>query len=189
MRIGIDIDDTISNTFELLVEAALEYDKLFYGGKGFKNENAFKFDEMFYWTKDMAYRFLTERLETVMKKASIKSSVKNVVEKLKNEGNEIIIVTARSNKYYNNPYALSKKWLDDNNVLYDEILVGCHNKGLVCLNNNIDLLIDDLPANCMSAKLYNIDTLLFDNKYNQNETRFKRVSSWDEIYNLLSGVK
>ena len=39
MRIGVDIDDTISFTHKKLIEAALEYDENYVNGKGFKNKN------------------------------------------------------------------------------------------------------------------------------------------------------
>ena len=49
MRIGIDIDDTVSKTNEKLIEAAIEYDKKRVKGKGFRNPDAYSFMEMFYW--------------------------------------------------------------------------------------------------------------------------------------------
>ena len=49
MRIGIDIDDTVSHTNERLVEEAYKYDKEHVKGKGFKNRNAYSFMDMFYW--------------------------------------------------------------------------------------------------------------------------------------------
>ena len=50
MIIGIDIDDTIAKTNERLISEALEFDKKFVRGKGFKNKKAYSFMEMFYWS-------------------------------------------------------------------------------------------------------------------------------------------
>ena len=41
MRVGIDIDDTIANTNELLIDLGLKFDKEYKDGKGFKNKNSY----------------------------------------------------------------------------------------------------------------------------------------------------
>ena len=59
MNIGIDIDDTIASTNEKLIETAIRYDKEVLGGRGFKNKDAYKFVEMFYWDKTNVNNFFT----------------------------------------------------------------------------------------------------------------------------------
>ena len=49
MKIGIDIDDTVANTDERIIQEALKYDKEFVKGRGFKNKDAYTFMEKFYW--------------------------------------------------------------------------------------------------------------------------------------------
>ena len=59
MRLGVDIDDTIALTNEKLIETAIRYDKEVLGGRGFKNKDAYKFVEMFYWDKTNVNNFFT----------------------------------------------------------------------------------------------------------------------------------
>ena len=49
MRIGIDIDDTVSNSNKKIIEEALKYDEEFLNGRGFKDKNGVSFMEKFYW--------------------------------------------------------------------------------------------------------------------------------------------
>ena len=59
MRLGIDVDDTIAKTHQEIVRLALEYDKKYVKGKGFKDRNALYLVDMFYWQVNDAKRFIT----------------------------------------------------------------------------------------------------------------------------------
>ena len=85
-------------------------------------------------------------------------------------------------------YELTENWLKDNNIKYDKLVLESENKDEKCLENNVDIFIDDSVNNC--KKVYNalkIPTFMFDSVYNQKEenTHIKRVFSWKEIYNEI----
>jgi len=54
--------------------------------------------------------------------ASISTEMK-VVQKLKEEGNEIFIISGRNNGEYKNPKQLTEEWLKNNQIPYDQLIL------------------------------------------------------------------
>ena len=174
MVIGIDVDDTICSTNERIIVEADKYDKEILNGSGVKDVTAYEFTKMMGWEEGMKGKFFKDRLEYIMKNAEIKEGAKEIINKLHDEGNKIIFISFRKGKYIKDPYALTKKWLDDNNVKYDKIYVDTGNKVDECIKENVTLFIDDKESHCEDVSNYGIDVLLFTNAYNHNEKRFKK---------------
>ena len=85
MRIGIDIDDTVSHTNERLIEEAYKYDKEYVKGKGFKNRNAYSFMDMFYWNVMDVDNFLKSvRNSKFFNGLNVKDSANEYITKLNN---------------------------------------------------------------------------------------------------------
>lgn len=185
MVIGIDMDDTICSTNELILIEADRYDKEILGGSGIKDENAYEFTEMMGWEKEMKGKFFADRLEYIMSHAEIKPNAKEVINKLHDEGAKIIIISFRKGKYLADPYNLTKSWLDNNGVKYDKIYVDTGCKVDECLENNVNLFIDDKESHCEDVSNANIDVILFTNMYNHSENRFVRKDNWQDIYDYI----
>ena len=83
LRIGIDIDDTICSTNELIIIEADKYDKEELKGTGIKNPLAYEFTEMMGWDKDGKGRFFSDRLESIFNNTMVKPFAKDVINKLK----------------------------------------------------------------------------------------------------------
>ena len=188
MRIGIDIDDTISCTNEKLIEEALKYDKEHVRGKGFKNKNAYSFMEMFYWTVMDVDNFLnTVQGSNFFLDLDVKHEANEYIKKLYDEGNEIIFITRRKNSF--STKLKTKKWLKKHGFKYNKLLMGHSKKGEVCQNYSIDLFIDNDYKNVYDAMSYGVDSIMMGDEYNKDEKEIKRVESWKEIYNYVNEVK
>lgn len=185
MVIGIDMDDTICSTNELIITEADKYDKEVLGGTGIKNIEAYEFTEMMGWEKDMKGKFFKDRLEYIMDHAEIKPNAKEVINKLHEEGNKIIIISFRKGKYLENPTKLTKDWLDRNGVHYDKIYTDTGSKVDECIENDVDLFIDDKESHCEDVSNAGIDVILFTNQYNHAEKRFNRKDNWLDIYDYI----
>ena len=61
------------------------------------------------------------------------------------------------------------KWLDSNNIKYNKIVFSNVNKLKDCLDNQIDIMIEDSISNIKQLKNY-MNILCFDAKYNQSYT-------------------
>lgn len=56
MKIGVDIDGTITNLHNEIIKYGLQYNDYILG-KGIKNENAYRISEIFDWEKDDYVKF------------------------------------------------------------------------------------------------------------------------------------
>ncbi len=188
MRIGIDIDDTISLTNERMIEEAILYDKQFVKGKGFKNKKAYSFMEMFYWTVMDVDQFLNHvRNSKFFLTLPVKQEADRYIKKLYDEGNEIFFITRRKDSFKTK--LSTKKWLKKNGFRYHKLILGCSKKGAMCENLGIDIFIDNDYKNVYDASQYGIDSILMGDEYNKDEKEFRRVESWKEIYDYVNEVK
>ena len=117
--------------------------------------------------------------------------------KLENEGNKIYIITARRNgdewfpdDLKNNVEKITKKWLKENKIYYDEIAFDVKDKGKYCKDHNINFMIEDDPIN-LRKLLYNTNIFVFDYPYNRNKefSNLTRVYSWYDIYYKIKCIK
>lgn len=148
MRIGIDIDNCISNFDDTLLKEYLKHDQKL-RNTGIINENPeYLRKGMFDWTEEEEKNFYNENIENFARNLKPIEDTSYYIKKLKNEGHEIYIITGRNNGEYTNPNELTKEWLDKYNIVYDKLIFtnayDKHAKTEVCLENNIDLMIEDI---------------------------------------------
>lgn len=195
MRIGIDIDNTLTKVQDKLNKAAFDYAISL--GKKIDNydnpledikNNGDTYKKKFQFTYEELKYFLKEIQEEITNNALPRENVKNVIDKLKEDGHEIYIVTARDSEFHDDPYKLSKEWLDKNNIYYDKLIVNAREKSLVCKDKNIDLFIDDQLNNCLSVTNVGIKTIMITDKiHNYNE--ITQLQNWNEIYNYINEME
>lgn len=193
MRIGIDIDNVISNFNDTLLNEYLIYDKTL-RNNGIVNKNAkYIRDGMFDWDEDEDHSFYRNNIEKIAKKLELIEGAKEYIDKLHNDGHIIYVITGRDNGDYTDPYNMTKTWLDSNHIYYDNLILtdayDKHSKTEICLEYNIDVMIDDSKRMCKDIKDNGIRALLMDTPYNRDTNEFERVNSWKEIYNKLSNKK
>ena len=194
MRIGIDIDNVISNFNEVLLEEFLIHDKEM-GNNGIINKNADYITRgMFDWPQEEVYDFYKSNIERIIKKLNPIEGSKDTIDKLKQDGNKIYIITGRDNGEYSDPYTITKKWLDKFNIYYDELILtnayknDKHGKTEKCKKFNIDIMIDDSVNICRDCIENGITTILMDTPYNKY-SNIQRVKSWEEFYRYVSNYK
>lgn len=191
MNIGVDIDNVLSNFNEVLLNDYINHDKEL-RNNGIINNNVY-IRKMFDWSEDEEKQYYKENIERL---ASLFKPIKDCskyIKKLRDNGNFIYIISGRDNGEYSNQYNITINWLKKYNIEYDKlILTNAYNhqeKADICIGNNIDIMIDDSITVCIKCFENNIKSLLFNTEYNKNETRFKRVNNWEEIYNYISNYK
>ncbi|MBS6253079.1 MAG: hypothetical protein KH434_07660, partial [Clostridium sp.] len=107
MKIGIDIDNVISNFNDELLKEYLKHDKEL-RNTGIINENVFIRYGMFDWTEKEETEFYKNNIERIATKLKPLNRASETIKKLKEDGNEIIIISGRNNGEYNNPYKLTE---------------------------------------------------------------------------------
>lgn len=192
MRIGIDIDNVISNFDEMLLETYLIHDKEL-RNTGIINPNAkYIRTGMFDWSNEEELSFYKDNIEGIAKKLKVKEKAKEYIDRLHSDGHLIYIITGRDNGEYSEPYNMTKKWLDENNIYYDNLILtdayDIHAKSLECLKNDIDIMIDDSVRICSDLITSGITTILMDTPYNR-KINIKRVKNWEEFYEFVYSYK
>ena len=182
MRIGIDIDDTIINTWEYFMPMFSEKFNI-------SIDEIKKLPPYYGAIKDLIsineFYNLMKEYEELIYNVSLKENVSKIITKLKEEGHTIIFITARSDNSYTNPYLISKKYLDNNSIPYDKIIVNAREKGPICKEEKIDLFIDDNFKNCTDVSNQGIEVLMMDAIFNKEAQGFTRVNNWQEVYEYI----
>lgn len=190
MKIGIDIDNCISNFDDTLLKEYLKHDKEL-RNTGIINENPKYLREgMFDWTQEEENSFYNDNIENFAKNLKPIVDSSYYIKKLKEDGHEIYIITGRNNGEYKNPYELTKEWLNKYDIVYDKLIFtdayDKHAKSVVCLENNIDLMIEDSVRISLDLISNGIKVYTMNTRYNQKEQTLDRVSKWKEIYERIS---
>lgn len=190
MKIAIDLDNVIANFDDVLLDEYLEHDKEL-RNTGIINENADYIGKgMFDWTDEEEKSFYYSNIERMANELEPIKDAPSYIKKLKEDGNEIYIISGRDNGEYTNPYEDTKNWLNKYGIEYDKLILTNayqkHEKAEECLKHNISVLIDDSPKTCMEAMKRNIKVYTMNTRFNQKVQGLNRVSTWEEIYEKVS---
>ena len=193
MNIGIDIDDTISQTFEYSYPLSKEYTKIVCNRTSKNIEDLFSVNHFYLraindWNQEEEDDFWKKNYKKVIQNVKVKDDAKNVIDKLKENGNKIYLITARMKSEYFDAYEETKKWLKNNEIYYDELIIDVSNKNQVAKSKKIDVFIDDSFENCVSVAKEGIRTFIIDTKINKGleNDNISRVYSWNEIYEKIN---
>lgn len=185
MKIGIDIDDTVMNTFDVIEEAARYFDRYFLENKGYQDITKYDFHERFYWTSEEKKAFFNYfRKNKLYLKAKPKGDALYYLEKLYNEGYEIYFLTRRSKDEKLDILSITKNDLISKGFKFTDCYIGLSKKGEACKNLGIDVFIDDAVIQIEDVNNYDIKTILVDNWYNK-EYKGLRAKNFQEIYNII----
>ena len=181
MNIGIDIDDTITNTYETLIPMiAISYgmnmDKLLAKVPSYKQLRG---------TLPNYRDFMHKNYNKMAKIVPLKVGAVDIINKLREQGHKIIFISARNNDEYSDPYQISYDYLTSNGIQFDKLIVNAPNKAKECVLENIDLFIDDSTMNCKAVKNKGIATLQMDTTFNRNSKELRRVNDWQEVYRIV----
>ena len=194
MNIGIDIDDTISETFETLLPYAQKYTI-----EDLKRESKVHIDgnlgNHFYivymndWNEQEATEFWNKYYGEILRELNIKKFAAEAINNLRKQGHKIYLITARWDMPNDNVKEITRNWLSDNKVEYDELIINASDKLKIVQEKNIDIFIDDSFKNCKNiVDNTNIKVYMMTSRVNSdfNDEKIKRVFSWPEIYDLIS---
>ena len=184
MRIGIDIDDTITDSWECLIPY---YSKLF----GITEEEAYRNGPYYSCIKDMMtideyFDMIVPIYDTVIPQVHLKPKVKETIDKLYEKGNTVYFITARG-KGHTSPYEVSKEFLDKHQIKYEDIIIDCTNKADKCQELNIDLFIDDSYRHCKATSEKGINVLMPLTYYNEKYKEFPHFDDWEAVYDYVEG--
>lgn len=189
MIIGIDIDDTISDTYEVMMNYAQEYTV-----EVLKKEPIIKedisCDNHFYtmylhdWKDGEDVPFLEKYYKSIVKNTKPKTLALKYLKKLQSEGNKIILITARWEADYFDVKKATEDWIKENDIPCDKLIINASDKLIACKEEKVDVFIDDSFHNCQAVSKAGIKTYMMDTRVNRNlkDDKIERVYSWPHVY-------
>lgn len=187
MNIGIDIDNTITDTLAKLKEYCKKYNDEIGRTDLSMHEEGYTSYTLYDWTTEENMGFCVKYLEEAVLQATVKEGAKEVIEKLKNDGHTINIISSRITPMFKTPYETTEKYLKENGIIYDKLLVGSTNKLVVCKENKIDIMMEDEP-HYIEELAKEIPVIVFEYGYNQecNGKNIIKVNNWNEVYKIFT---
>lgn len=185
MKIGIDVDGVIFDSEnEIRIQAELD-DLLKYKGNGVEHPEKFWEVDRYNWTDKQLTEFRSNMKE-ILERANLMPGAKRIIDMLKKEGHELIVITARGKIGPSVEECIEE--FESYGLEFDKCYWKADNKVEICKKENINLMIDDSPIHCKSLVENKIKTLYFRDvnreKLEENEY-LKEVNHWGEIYRYI----
>lgn len=191
MIIGIDIDGVIIDDDTYRLDYMTKY--------CFENnlpniDNPYAYEEKCKLNKKSLEDYRNKYFFNYIKNAPVRNFASEIIKKLHDEGNKIIIITGRYKTQENSKIGEQMRndtinWLTKNNIIYDKICYAHFPKTKEIIENKIDIMIEDSPE--VILELINFTKVLcFDNRYNINLIckNMTRVFSWYDIYRKVKNI-
>ena len=183
MKIAIDIDDTLTNTRENQLKLWKEFVK--------NNPNPNYSEELPHNINEFdAGEYIDEFWKINRYHLSFESTYKQdasqIIDKLKEDGHELCIVTSRPDSGYDDLKGRIEKGLKANEIHIDTIYTDARDKGSYCKEHNFDLLIDDNIRQIESAKSHGIQAILFNELKSYNGLQ---TTTWKVLYNIIKELQ
>ena len=191
MNIGIDIDGVLTD----LERATIDFGTKMCIEKNWTitmDLSKYLEVEAFGWTSEQADKFWNKYLVEYVTQSPARRFAKEIISKLREEGNNKYIITAREEsgmppEYYGKMQQLTREWLERYEIEYDKLIFAKDSEKLEkCLENNVDIMIEDSPRNIrnISSK---VKVIKFDCQYNKDVIGSNIINaySWYHIYRII----
>lgn len=186
MKIGIDIDGVILDTENVFRVKAELYDLLVLHKSGQVN-NLLWAQLRYDWTQEELKEYQERYLREASKEANLKPGAKEVLQMLKEEGHELIIITARGG-FYDEMQTIVEERFKKEELIFDKYYWKSSEKLEIALKEKIDIMIDDRDDICEEMAKHQIKTLHFRdvNRKKIEETEYvTEVNTWGEVYRKI----
>ena len=189
MIIGLDIDNVISDFDGGMQPLFLKEDKN-KRNTGVIDANLHYMKGMFDWSDEEVEEFLATVCEDCAKRLRIRRGAREYINKLIQDGHEIVLITYRKEPNFLNGEKTTKDWLKAKRINYHKLVLSASpNKTEECRKNNIDVMFDDRAGYVYKMREEGVNCVLVLTKYNLKERKnLPHVGSWKELYNCVNNL-
>jgi len=176
-KVAIDIDDTITDTSEILFYYLEKFGKV-----DLTNSANNKLDIMRgKITCPELLEFYKEYALILANEVRLKEGAKEALEFLKENAIEIHILSSR----IPDTLSVTSKYFEKNKLPYDFLTVGVIDKKEYCQNHEINMIFDDSFETCQKIKETKTIPILFSSPINKEIVLndIIRISNWSDLYN------
>lgn len=188
MKIGIDLDGVVFDTekeFRVYTEL---YDMLVLKQNSKVDNSELELQYRFNWTEENSKGFLAIYHEKIVREANYMPGAKDILKMLKQDGHMLIIITARGGMNKKMIEKTKERLKQDNMDIFDKYYFNIDEKQQICLNEKIDIMIDDYYRNCQSISDAGIKTIYLKDAPSPNlkeNENLKILYNWGEIYRYI----
>ena len=193
MKIGVDVDGVLTDIERYLWDYGSKY---YYRLNKEINIDHNKYNslDMFDWGEQADDMFWCENYDTYCQNAEARVFAAEIIKQLIKEGHEIYIITARGGRCENKKTKrksdkILKKWLKKHKIKYNKIFTPGEDKLCTCLENDIDIMIEDCPDNLKQLSKH-MPMICMHASYNAKcrGKNITRCHSWYEIYDKINRI-
>lgn len=169
MKIGLDIDDTLTNTQKIFKKYKNKYQRKHHLNYGDKKMSEEEFHD-----------FLNTYGTKIYLNMSLKKDVLKYIHKWLNEGHEIYFITARSNDEFSKMEVCTKVFLKNHKLPIQNIIFASKNKYQDSKQLELDVFVDDHES--VLDKFPKDQMLLLRMIPNLNNySKYTKVANWKQI--------
>lgn len=190
MRIGLDIDNVISDFDRTIYEEFLKEDKK-KRNRGIVHPDGRWIKYLFDWTKEESEAFFHEHMQEIAKRLEVRTDAKKYMDKLLERGHSLYLISHRAYPDYIDPFLVTKDWLKKNDIYYtDLVLTKSTDKSDECKELDIDVMFDDVVSNCKCLIASGIKCYLMETEYNVKEkSEIDSVRDWKDLYETILSLE
>lgn len=180
MIIGLDIDDVIYQTGEMVKRLLTDFDGL----------DASTKMEIMRGTVvlPVVKKFWEDNFLTISKEDKIVEGAVEGISKLRKR-HKVILVTARGDEHYPGIEKVMKEMLAKDGVEYDGLVFNSLDKAVDCERLGVELFVDDSPRNCLEVmEKLKIPVVGFASEITRDELKRKKIFSVDNWADLEKAV-
>ena len=166
MILGIDIDDTITNTSEVVQ-------------KYLKEEYPY-YDESHLLSRKEYKKFLKKYIKKMRNDYGLKEGIQEAWAYFQEHHFKIIIITARNKKYDRDNLKNTIAFLKQNGLFYDKIYFKKVKKGKTAYKERVDLFIDDKENVLDEVSSYGINCICMG-----NSKKYQSFCNWHQVLQYI----
>lgn len=187
MNIGIDIDDTLTNSSQVFIKYARIYNKI-NKINYIINTNELNQNKAFGWNEENKKEFAKKFLMKILLETRPNKNATEIIKKLKEEGHNIYFISARKDSEIANMFDFTRLWLEKYKICYKKLIVNSSDKLIDCNENKIEIFIDDNYLTCKRIQdNTKIKVLMYETNYNSwvDKSEIEKVKNWEDIYRII----
>ncbi|HWP97495.1 MAG TPA: hypothetical protein VN426_11675 [Syntrophomonadaceae bacterium] len=185
MRIGIDIDNTITETTEIIMAYARKY-----GERHQLNTEPdyreYYIEDAFGWPRETADAFLNGCLLDIYRDVKPKPGALNTMREI-NHCHSLILITSR-NRFFPGIETATREWLARYEIPFESLVMNStanmhhFSKVQACQENRVEVMVEDHHELAFELSQH-VPVLLFDYPYNRHihSPNICRVKTWEEV--------
>ncbi|MEQ8173844.1 MAG: hypothetical protein ABRQ26_02145 [Syntrophomonadaceae bacterium] len=193
MRIGIDIDNTITSTSEVI----LKYAQCF-GRENhlniIPNQQAYLLEDVLGWPRPVVERFFASSLLDIYTHVKPRPMAVEIMREWSSR-HDLVIITSRQ-KYSPGIEQATREWLGRHRVVYHKLIMNTtsdfhySSKVDACLDNGVEIMLEDHHDQALELSRW-LPVLLFTYPYNEHiqAKNVRRVKDWLEVKNIVRNLE